>query len=240
MCREHRREFHRAVHRPARRDRGGRRLSARRCAAGSTSSRSRPRGTESLSATTWLIIDCDLPDGRLRADRMAWSRATASIHAPPARRAGCPSWPSTADGRRGTIPPSSRSPPMRSSTASRRCSSAPARTLPEEVGRLGGGQTRGHRDGSAPGRWSASSPPKGGVGKTTISVNLAVALREQTHASVLLFDADVGVGNVTCHPRCAGQRLASRTSPTARPRNGPMPRSSTSPRRACPDRGCAF
>jgi len=39
--------------------------------------------------------------------------------------------------------------------------------------------------------------PKGGVGKTTISVNTAVALREQTRANVLLFDADVGVGNVT-------------------------------------------
>jgi pilus assembly protein CpaE len=39
--------------------------------------------------------------------------------------------------------------------------------------------------------------PKGGVGKTTVSVNLAVALREQTRSTVLLFDADVGVGNVT-------------------------------------------
>jgi pilus assembly protein CpaE len=39
--------------------------------------------------------------------------------------------------------------------------------------------------------------PKGGVGKTTVAVNMAVALRQQTHAEVLLFDADVGVGNVT-------------------------------------------
>lgn len=39
--------------------------------------------------------------------------------------------------------------------------------------------------------------PKGGVGKTTVAVNVAVALRLQTRASVLLFDADVGVGNVT-------------------------------------------
>jgi MinD-like ATPase involved in chromosome partitioning or flagellar assembly len=39
--------------------------------------------------------------------------------------------------------------------------------------------------------------PKGGVGKTTIAVNAAVALREQTHERVLLLDADVGVGNVT-------------------------------------------
>ena len=39
--------------------------------------------------------------------------------------------------------------------------------------------------------------PKGGVGKTTIAVNTAVALRLQTRSDVLLFDADVGVGNVT-------------------------------------------
>jgi pilus assembly protein CpaE len=39
--------------------------------------------------------------------------------------------------------------------------------------------------------------PKGGVGKTTVAVNMAVAIREQTRARVLLFDADVGVGNVT-------------------------------------------
>ncbi len=39
--------------------------------------------------------------------------------------------------------------------------------------------------------------PKGGVGKTTVAVNLAVALREHTRSNVLLLDADVGVGNVT-------------------------------------------
>lgn len=39
--------------------------------------------------------------------------------------------------------------------------------------------------------------PKGGVGKTTVAVNLAVALRVQTRQRVLLFDADAGVGNVT-------------------------------------------
>ncbi len=40
--------------------------------------------------------------------------------------------------------------------------------------------------------------PKGGVGKTTVSVNLAVALRMQTRQRVLLLlDADAGVGNVT-------------------------------------------
>lgn len=39
--------------------------------------------------------------------------------------------------------------------------------------------------------------PKGGVGKTMIAVNMAVAIREQTGDSVCLMDADVGVGNVT-------------------------------------------
>ena len=39
--------------------------------------------------------------------------------------------------------------------------------------------------------------PKGGVGKTTVSVNLAVALKVQTRQKVMLLDADAGVGNVT-------------------------------------------
>ena len=38
---------------------------------------------------------------------------------------------------------------------------------------------------------------KGGVGKTMIAVNLAVAIRQQTGDTVCLMDADVGVGNVT-------------------------------------------
>jgi pilus assembly protein CpaE len=54
-------------------------------------------------------------------------------------------------------------------------------------------------DGSAIGEGRVISvfAPKGGVGKTTVAVNMAVALRDQTRARVLLFDADVGVGNVT-------------------------------------------
>ncbi len=56
-------------------------------------------------------------------------------------------------------------------------------------------------DGSAElmgeGRVISVFAPKGGVGKTTVAVNTAVALREQTRDRVLLFDADVGVGNVT-------------------------------------------
>lgn len=39
--------------------------------------------------------------------------------------------------------------------------------------------------------------PKGGVGKTTIAVNVAVALRQQSRGRVLLLDAAAGMGNVT-------------------------------------------
>lgn len=52
-----------------------------------------------------------------------------------------------------------------------------------------------HDPGSA--RVIAVFAPKGGVGKTTVSVNLAVALRTQTRQRVLLLDSDAGVGNVT-------------------------------------------
>jgi pilus assembly protein CpaE len=68
--------------------------------------------------------------------------------------------------------------------------------LPSETGGWTEGSTS---EGSTIGEAHVISvfAPKGGVGKTTIAVNLAVALREQTRSSVLLFDADVGVGNVT-------------------------------------------
>ena len=63
----------------------------------------------------------------------------------------------------------------------------------------GGGWTEGETEDVTIGEGHVVSvfAPKGGVGKTTIAVNMAIAIREQTRASVLLFDADVGVGNVT-------------------------------------------
>ncbi len=68
--------------------------------------------------------------------------------------------------------------------------------LPNEAGGWTDGVTT---EGSTIGEAQVISifAPKGGVGKTTVAVNLAVALREQTRSSVLLLDADVGVGNVT-------------------------------------------
>lgn len=71
------------------------------------------------------------------------------------------------------------------------------RQLPTESGQwaseetLAGGQIAGE------GHVVSVFAPKGGVGKTTVSVNIAVALRQQTRSEVLLFDADVGVGNVS-------------------------------------------
>ncbi|HEX9634378.1 MAG TPA: AAA family ATPase [Candidatus Limnocylindria bacterium] len=70
------------------------------------------------------------------------------------------------------------------------------RGLPSEAG---GWSDVTSEDGTAIGEGHVISifAPKGGVGKTTVAVNMAVAIREQTRARVLLFDADVGVGNVT-------------------------------------------
>jgi pilus assembly protein CpaE len=70
------------------------------------------------------------------------------------------------------------------------------RALPSEAGEWTDAATQ---DGSAIGEGHVVSifAPKGGVGKTTVAVNMAVAIREQTRSRVLLFDADVGVGNVT-------------------------------------------
>jgi len=70
------------------------------------------------------------------------------------------------------------------------------RALPSDVGVW---EESGRSDGATIGEGHVVSvfAPKGGVGKTTIAVNLAVALREQTRAQVCLLDADVGVGNVS-------------------------------------------
>ncbi len=71
-----------------------------------------------------------------------------------------------------------------------RAGSAAAPTVDPETPVIGG-----HDPASS--RVVAVFAPKGGVGKTTVSVNLAVALRMQTRQRVLLLDADAGVGNVT-------------------------------------------
>ncbi len=71
------------------------------------------------------------------------------------------------------------------------------RRLPTESGEWASDETLLTAPVAGEGHAVSVFAPKGGVGKTTISVNVAVALRQQTRAEVLLFDADVGVGNVT-------------------------------------------
>ena len=67
--------------------------------------------------------------------------------------------------------------------------------------------------------------PKGGVGKTTVAVNLAVALRMQTRQRVLLFDADAGVGNVTAVIDVPARRGLADMADSAPENSGPMTRS---------------
>jgi len=71
------------------------------------------------------------------------------------------------------------------------------RHLPVESGAWASDETLSSAPVAGEGHVVSVFAPKGGVGKTTIAVNMAVALRLQTRAEVLLFDADVGVGNVT-------------------------------------------
>lgn len=71
------------------------------------------------------------------------------------------------------------------------------RSLPSESGGWADPETMTTSPMAGEGHVVSVFAPKGGVGKTTVSVNMAVALRQQTRAEVLLFDADVGVGNVT-------------------------------------------
>jgi pilus assembly protein CpaE len=48
--------------------------------------------------------------------------------------------------------------------------------------------------------------PKGGVGATTVAVNVALLLREQAHSAVALFDADFLGGDTTIHLDLSPQR----------------------------------
>lgn len=71
------------------------------------------------------------------------------------------------------------------------------RALPSESGKWAQDTKLSAAPIAGEGRVVSVFAPKGGVGKTTLAVNIAVALRAQTRAEVMLFDADVGVGNVT-------------------------------------------
>lgn len=71
------------------------------------------------------------------------------------------------------------------------------RHLPTESGQWASSETLSTAPIAGEGHVVSVFAPKGGVGKTTVAVNVAVALRQQTRAEVLLLDADVGVGNVT-------------------------------------------
>ena len=71
------------------------------------------------------------------------------------------------------------------------------RHLPSESGAWADEETLSTAPIAGEGHVVSVFAPKGGVGKTTVAVNMAVALRQQTRSEVLLFDADVGVGNVT-------------------------------------------
>ena len=71
------------------------------------------------------------------------------------------------------------------------------RQLPTESGQWASAESLSTAPIAGEGHAVSIFAPKGGVGKTTIAVNMAVALRQQTRTEVLLLDADVGVGNVT-------------------------------------------
>jgi len=71
------------------------------------------------------------------------------------------------------------------------------RQLPVESGGWASSDALSSAPMAGEGRVVSVFAPKGGVGKTTVAVNMAVALRQQTRSEVLLYDADVGVGNVT-------------------------------------------
>ncbi len=59
----------------------------------------------------------------------------------------------------------------------------------------GKGSPQPRNESHHPGRAIAFFSPKGGVGKTTLAVNLATALRSSSAKSVVLFDADFFFGN---------------------------------------------
>ena len=141
------------------------------------------------------VLDCDLPEPTSRASTLTCTRPRCP---PPP----CSSWAIRPISRPGSAAPATKSalkplPPDALVYRLQALMIRSGRHLPVESGEWATDEALSSAPVAGEGHVVSVFAPKGGVGKTTIAVNMAVALRLQTRSEVLLFDADVGVGNVT-------------------------------------------
>jgi len=153
-----------------------------------------PSGIDSAPPVDMGVIDCDLPTEAVMAAyrHLHASKATATL---------------LLVGESSELPDGVGSPgdevalkPLPPDALVYRLQALLIRTghhLPTESGAWASDESLSSAPVAGEGHVVSVFAPKGGVGKTTIAINMAVALRLQTRAEVLVFDADVGVGNVT-------------------------------------------